>query len=172
MFIAKFLFSIDDRINIWLGECAKVKNITEISLELVDFSTIVSDLKLNRYFCDLPSNIKMIVKDEIEEDSSPKENKRRKTNPDPSSSSLTNKVVHNQDQVQDWKFKDGETWQMWRNKTVNGPILANNTKPCLKFHVRGSCFDDCNNKASHKRLKGDDFKKTDEFIKHIRKNLN
>ena len=172
MFIAKFLFSIDDRINKWLGECAKAKDITETSLELIDFSTIVSDLKLNRYFCDLPSNIKMIVKDEIEEQGpNPREAKKRKTNSDSSGSSV-NKVVTNQDQVQDWKFKDGETWQMWRNKTVNGPTLSNNTKPCLKFHVRGSCFDDCTNKASHKRLKGDDFKKTEEFIKNIRRDFN
>lgn len=29
MFITKFLFSIDDRINKWLGEYAKAKNITK-----------------------------------------------------------------------------------------------------------------------------------------------
>ena len=89
-----------------------------------------------------------------------------------SSNSSANKVVFNQDQVQDWKFKDGENWQMWRNKTVNGPNLSNNSKPCLKFHVRGSCFDDCTNKSSHKKLKGEDFKRTDEFIKSIRKDFN
>ncbi len=173
MFIAKFLFSIDDRINKWLCECAKVKNITETSLELVDFSTIVSDLKLNRYFCDLPSNIKMIVKDDERNDEiGPKESKKRKTNQDSPSNNSTSKVVHNQDQVQDWKFKDGENWQMWRNKTIQGPILSTNVKPCLKFHVRGSCFDDCNNKLSHKKLKGDDYKKMDEFIKKVRSEFN
>ena len=173
MFIAKFLFSIDDRINKWLGECAKAKDITETSLELVDFSTIVSDLKLNRYFCDLPSNIKMIVKDEDGEGSNPKESKKRKTNIDSSNSNPNvSKVVLNQDQVEAWKFRDGENWQMWRNKTVNGPTLSNNVKPCLKFHVRGSCFDDCTNKSSHKKLKGEDFKKTDDFIKGIRSDFN
>ena len=173
MFIAKFLFSIDDRINKWLGECAKVKDITETSLELVDFSTIVSDLKLNRYFCDLPSNIKMIAKEEDVEISNPKEAKKRKTNQDfPNSNANVSKVVLNQDQVEDWKFKEGENWQMWRNKTVNGPTLSNNVKPCLKFHVRGSCFDDCTNKSSHRKLKADDVKKTDEFIKGIRNNFN
>ena len=144
MFIAKFLFSIDDRINKWLGECAKSNNITETSLELVDFSTIILDLKLNRYFCDLPNNIKMIAGDDCNSDVNPSETKKRKVNRD-SSSNNANKVVFNQDQVQDWKFKDEENWQMWRNKTVNGPTLSNNVKPCLKFHVRGFCFDNCTN---------------------------
>ena len=171
MFVAKFLFSIDDRINKWLGECARAQDITETSLELVDFSTIISDLKLNRYYCDLPSNIKMIVKDDIEDEDAPKESKKRRTSQDSSNSNVS-KVVLNQDQVQEWKFKERENWQMWRNKTVNGPTLSNNVKPCLKFHVRGSCFDDCNNKSSHKKLKGDDYKKTDDFIKNIRKDFN
>ena len=47
-----------------------------------------------------------------------------------------------------------------------------NVKPCLKFNVQGSCFDNCNNKLSHKKLKGEDFKKTDEFIKNIRSEFN
>jgi len=47
LFIAKFLFSIDDRINKWLNECSKQKTVDNTSLELVDFATIISDLKLN-----------------------------------------------------------------------------------------------------------------------------
>ena len=113
----------------------------------------------------------MIAKEEDPEDINPKDSKRIKTTQD-SSNASTNKVVVNQDQVPDWKFKDGENWQMWRNKTMNGPTLACNAKPCLKFHVRGSCFDDCTNKMSHKKLKGDNYKKTDEFIKNIRKEFN
>ena len=45
--------------------------------------------------------------------------------------------------------KDTELWQTWRHKTGNGPILLVNAKSYLKYHVRGSCFEDCTNKASH-----------------------
>ena len=48
MFIAKFLFSIDNRINKWLSECRKQNTVEDTSIELVDFSTIIADLKLNR----------------------------------------------------------------------------------------------------------------------------
>ncbi len=48
MFIVKFLFSIDKRINKRLSECGKQNTVEDTSIELVDFSTIMADLKLNR----------------------------------------------------------------------------------------------------------------------------
>ena len=64
MFIAKFLFSIDDRINKWLSECGKNDTVDKTSMELVDFATIISDLKLNRYYCDLPQSIRTVAMNE------------------------------------------------------------------------------------------------------------
>ena len=83
MFIAKFLFSIDDRINKWLCECGRVKTVEEMSLELVDFVSMISDLKLNRYFCDLSDTIRIIAKEE-ENQTGPRSNpsKKRKTTGD------------------------------------------------------------------------------------------
>ena len=63
-FIATFLFSIDDRINKWLNECQKAKNISDTSLELINFSMMLSDIQLNRFICFLPNNIKKLTKKE------------------------------------------------------------------------------------------------------------
>ena len=79
LFIAKFLFSIDDRINKWLNECSRQKIVEDTSMELVDFATIISDLKLNRYYCDLPHTIRSVARndDESNEVLLPQENKRK-----------------------------------------------------------------------------------------------
>ena len=61
---------------------------------------------------------------------------------------------------------------MWRHKTGKGSSLSTGSKPCLKFHVRGSCFIDCPNKDSHKKLHGNDHKITNDFICKIRDKMN
>ena len=120
MFIPKFLFSIDDRINKWLAECGKVDTVDETSFELVDFSTIMSDLKLNRYYCDLSENIRHVLKDTNTQHN---QDKKRK-----SMDQGSPKIVRNKDSINLWKLQDDETWHMWRHKTGKGPTLLIGTK--------------------------------------------
>ena len=167
MFIPKLLFSIDDRVNKWLVECGRALSVDQTSLELVDFMTIMSDLKLNRYYCDLPENIKLIVKGRDDSNEPSHQDKKRKPNDGASMAT----IVTNQELNKDWKLRDDESWHNWRHKTGKGPTLSCGAKPCLKFQVRGSCFGDCTNKATHKKLKGNDWKLTDEFIQKTRKEL-
>ena len=166
MFIAKFLFSIDDRINKWLGECGRVSTVEQTSLELVGFISIITDLKLNRYYCDLPNSIKSIAKGDDEKT----ENKVIPTRKRKSSGDGSNnlKVISNDKIENEWKLKDQELWQDWRHKVGNAPLLSCNSKPCLKYHVKGTCFEDCKNKASHRKLTGKDYEMTDNFIKKVR----
>ncbi len=166
MFIAKFLFSIDDRINKWLGECGRVLTVEQTSLELEDFISILTDLKLNRYYCDLPTSIKLIAKrDDEKTDNKVTPTRKRKTSSDGSNNF---KVISNNEIENEWKLKDQETWQDWRHKVGNAPLLSCNSKPCLKYHVKGTCFEDCKNKASHRRLTRKDYETTDDFIKKVR----
>ena len=170
MFIAKFLFSIDDRINKWLSECGKNDIVEKTSMELVDFATIISDLKLNRYYCDLPQSIKTVARndDELTDSVTPKD-KKRKTSGE--SIQLSRKTMKDESINPEWRLKDGESWQTWRHRVNNAPTLSCSAKPCLKFHVKGTCFDDCANRKSHRKLTGEDFKKTDEFIKKVRQDM-
>jgi len=172
MFIAKFLFSIDDRINKWLTECSKVNSVDETCMELVDFGTLMIDLKLNRFYCDLPDSVKMVAKDQDQnkETTSLEGNKKRKANESILKSHP--KVVKNDDIHDKWKLSDDEPWQQWRHKVGQAPTLQCKVKPCLKYHIKGSCFDDCTNKASHKKLTGEDYRITNEFIRKTRANRN
>ena len=175
MFIAKFLFSIDDRINKWLMECSRVQSVDETCMELVDFGTLITDLKLNRFYCDLPDSIKMIANDQdqtkesnmITSQTNIKKRKANETSTKPSP-----KVVRNEDIHNEWRLSDGESWQQWRHKVGQAPTLQCNAKPCLKYHIKGSCFEDCTNKASHMKLVGEDHRITDDFIRRTRASMN
>ena len=168
LFIPKFLFLIDDRVNKWLSECSRVEMVENMCMDLVDFATIVTDIKLNRFYCDLPSSIRLLLNERIEDSRNDQAtNKKRKSLLESSPS----KIVTNDTVERDWKLKDGESWNLWRHKVGGAPILSCNSRPCLKYHVRGSCFSDCTNRPSHKKLTERDFQVTDKFIKQTRTKL-
>ena len=81
-----------------------------------------------------------------------------------------NIMVRNEDINPEWKLKDNENWtQIFRHKSRDAPVLANRCKACLKYHVKGFCFEDCKFRGTHIQLLGEDFKKTDANIKPLRK---
>ena len=140
-------------------------------MELVDFGTLMTDLKLNRFYCDLPDSIKMIAYDQNQEET-PSQTSIKKRKANKVTAKQTPKVVRNEDICNEWKLLNGESWQQWRHKVGHAPTLQCRAKPCLKYHIKGSCFEDCTNRESHTRLVGEDYAKTDEFIKRIRSSMN
>ena len=165
-FIPKFLYSIDDRINKWLTECVRAKDISDTSIELINFNLLLTDVQLNRFVCYLPGNIRKISKknDFKEDDNVVPPTKRVK-----SDNGSTNTRVVNSDIVDEWKIKDNEDWDTcFKGKSKEGPKLTCGTYPCITYHVKGFCWSDCSFRASHKKLNGDDTRKTCEFIKKLR----
>ena len=162
-FIAKLMYSIDDRINKWLHECVRATTVQDTSGALVEFSGILTDIKLNRFICFLPGNIKKLSKRNATlEDSNDERVKKKRKN---------ETQIRNENMVADWKLQGNENWnKFFKGKSKEGPILSCGTHPCLKFHVKGVCYDDCSFKASHKSLEGNDVTKTNAFIKKLRRN--
>lgn len=77
-------------------------------------------------------------------------------------------MVRNEDVVNSWKLQSGEQWnQTFRHKSRDGPLRSMNSKLCLKCHVKGFCFSDCNFKGSHAKLLGDDYQKADKYIQSL-----
>ena len=174
-FIAKFLFSIDNRINKWLNECQKAKIISNTSLELINFSIMISDIQLNRFICYLPNNIKKMTKKENSEDDddivSPSKRNRSNTNSNnnTNSSSSGTQMIINDHMENDLKKKPSENWnKIFKNNIRKGPTISVDTHACLKFHVKGICYEDCRFKSSHIKLTGDDLLKTKDFVKKLR----
>ena len=69
----------------------------------------------------------------------------------------------------DLKKKPSENWNKnFKNNIKKGPTISGGTYACLKFHVKGICYEEYKFKASHIKLDGDDLLKTKEFVKKLR----
>ena len=78
-------------------------------------------------------------------------------------------MIKNKNIEQTWKLEQRENWnQTFRHKSKDAPTLGNGSKVCLKFHVKGFCFQDCKFKGLNTQLTGQDFEVPDKYIKWLR----
>ena len=160
-FIAKFMCAIDERVYLWLKQCSIVKSVVDTDLTLMNYSSIIQDIKLNRFVYILPPTIASLL--------APKQNEYKAKQKQTSVVSSSVELKRNQNQVEEWKLRRGESWSnIFRNKAIEGPMLSTKCHPCLKYHVRGACYVDCKNRESHLVLKENDKKKMNDFIKSLR----
>jgi hypothetical protein len=161
-FTAKFICAIDERIYQWLQQCSAKDCVLDTDTSLMDFSPLIQDIQLNRFNYQLPPSISKVV--QPSDQSGCNLNQRERTN-----SQETAKPMRNTEPNRDWKLRPNENWEtIFRNKTLEGPDLSIGCKPCLKFHVKTICYDDCKQICSHRKLSGEDKVKTDKFIKSLR----
>ena len=160
-FIAKFICSIDERVYNWLRQCSMRNSVVETNISLIEFSSLVSAVEENRFSYILPPSVTKMTSSKDKKDKISEMDKKRKTK--------TPEMVRNDKVCNDWKLRPTENWTtVFRNKTMGGPTLSVNCKPCLKYHVKGICYDDCTQKQSHCELKGEDKKLTGNYVKHLR----
>jgi hypothetical protein len=156
-FIAKFIYAVDDRIYQWLRQCSAADAVTDTDLELVDFGSLFKDILLSRFDITLPPNISKVKNIEKPSDA---ENKKLRASP---------VMVRNHKQINEWKVRSSERWDtVFRAKSRHGPTLSIGGKPCLKYHVKGFCFEDCGLAESHMELNDEDRELTANFIKELR----
>ena len=98
-----------------------------------------------------------------------KRNRSNANNNNNTNSSSSGTRIINNDMVNELELKPSESWNtVFKNKIKKGPTVSGGTYACLKFHVKGICYDDCSFRASHIKLEGDDLLKTKEFVKKLR----
>ena len=125
----------------------------DTNIKLMEFAQIFNNIQANRFICNLPSNVKRISNDKS------RDTKKKKIP----------KQLINGNMNQDWKICPNKDWNVvFREKSKEGPILSFGCKPCLKYHCKGVCYNDCPNKVSHVTLTGDSKKKTNSFVKSLR----
>ena len=156
-FIAKFICAVDERMYLWLKSCSTNNSVLSTNYELVEFSSLINDIQLNRFMYILPPSVSKLVK--VEDDcDKPSIKKTKKT-----------EMMRNPNIFEEWKLRHNESWMtVFREKTMQGPDLSLACKPCLKYQVKGVCYDDCRQKKSHCVLIGDDKRATNDFIKQLR----
>ena len=148
LFIAKFLFAIDTRVNLWLESCEECQMRDEVDDDLINFSEILNLVRIRNFEYKLPPSIRKVVeKDKNHEDPdnrSPPNKKSRISQEEQS------KRVTNEDTISTWIVDQEKYTKTLRNNDVlrRRPKI-DDTIMCHRFHSRGYCFDNCNNKKSH-----------------------
>lgn len=156
-FIAKLIYAVDDRIYQWLRQCSSVDAVTDTDLDLVNFTTLFKDILLSRFDITLPPNIGTIKTGRTNDDAPPKKTRAAPV------------MVRNDNQIREWKLRHNEKWEtVFRSKSQQGPMLSIGCKPCLKFHAKGFCFEDCALLQSHVSLSPEDKTATATYIKELR----
>jgi hypothetical protein len=148
-----FLFAIDTGINLWLESCEEAPMRDEVDDNLIDFSDILNQVKIRNFSYKLPPSIRQVVDSkgqhsnlqEKSNDGHPK--KKSKKNQEDNQSVK----VENEGKIEKWIPSQETYMKFFRN---SGDALKNRPKiddtiMCHRFHSRGYCFDNCNNKKSH-----------------------
>ena len=164
-FIDKFICAVDNRIYQWLRQCSMKDTVIDTDFSLVEFSSLISDVQLNRFHYLLPPSVAKVIPSKLNDDDDiEKRSTRKRQRGDPQI-----QMVRNTHSCADWKLRNSESWAtVFRNKTIGGPMLSLQCRPCLKYHVKGLCYDDCMQKNSHCKLEGHDERATHDYIKQLR----
>ena len=71
--------------------------------------------------------------------------------------------------AEEWKLRSGENYDtIFKDRIKQGPILTMECKRYHKYHNKGWCFPDCNNKESHRKLSENDSRKFGSYCKQCR----
>ena len=148
MFIAKFLFAIDTRMNLWLESCEESQMRDEVDDDLINFSEILNQVRIRNFDYKLPPSIRNVMEKNTRLDSSDTRsppNKKGKFNQEE-----TSKRVSNDDTITTWMLdQDTYTNTLRNNDTLKKRPKIDDTIMCHRYHSKGYCFDNCNNKKSH-----------------------
>ena len=162
--IPKLMVSTDERVHQFLKSCVKAEYHNRSTREYLNFQMILMALELNSFNYFFQPAIKQLKRDrEKEHDNCSKLDKNKK----PKFQERSRETNHNMQK--NWKLRSNENYEtVFRDKVKQCPILSMGCKGCHKFHNKGFCYSDCNNKDSHCKLIGDDKEKFDKRIKQLR----
>ena len=148
-FAAQVVYAVDTKIQRWLGECKTARDRSEVNDKIVDFNILVNDILDNRFTVCLLLAFKHT--NNVETNSSvlgapsgDQKGKRKRDSEGP-------ERILNTNQQEEFKIKKGEDWKIFCGNKTQDRIDWNDDgcKMCPRWHSKGFCFPDCNNKASH-----------------------
>jgi hypothetical protein len=152
---AKILYAMEIRIQRWLGECVKFKDWSMVNNRLVSFDKVFETVMNSTMNITLPPNfVKPTPKISLTsnnimpagEDGKQKGGKKLK-----SGKVDGERITKNVAPISKFLMKDSKNWKQHfaRKCSKDCPKWDDTTFMCARWHIRGECFVDCNNKASH-----------------------
>ena len=144
-FCAKFQFCIDNSINLFLHECYECTDRNHVDDELINLEVESGSVIRGSFIQVLPATYQHRIANPPRSPTDPS-NKRRRTGDQTTTPRLR---CPNPNQHQSFKLHPSEPWNTFAGKHLQLLPLIGDTKICHHFHVRGSCFDDCNKRNTH-----------------------
>ncbi len=164
-FPSKYLFAVDRRVQRWLRTCQNATlSRTHVNDSILNFENLLDQVFNGSFHIVLPasfrkieitpkSEITNIIKStpggNIGSDFNPNQSKREKCKSEDGNGNL----VSNSAQDEDFKVKAGETWKDTFSKQL--PFdrhfwgEASKVKICARWMIKGDCYDNCAQNASH-----------------------
>ena len=149
--VAKVMFSVDSRTQIWFSYLRRAKDREDVNDEIINFSSIINEVVLDQFRVVLPPNFAM---DKVKEDEEtlipiskkPKKNKEGKAPKDGDSRMDVNKDV-----PKEFKLLEGENYKkrFGHGNVEHRPAWDENCSMCPRWWTHGTCYKDCRNAASH-----------------------
>jgi hypothetical protein len=172
---AKILYAMEIWIQRWLGECLKFEDWLMVNDRLVSFDEVFKMVMNSTINVTLPPNfVKPTPKTSptsnkvkpAREEGKRKGGKKRK-----SGKADGERITKNVPPISEFLMKDGKNWkEHFAGKcSKDHPKWDDTTFMCARWHIRGECFVDCNNKASHVGACTIPPAKRDEFKAYITK---
>jgi hypothetical protein len=162
-FMSQFLFAVDTRFQLWLDECMTKPDRTHVDDGILNFTVFMDTVRFSTFFINLPATF--VTPKDKETTTSPSgggkpapNNKRAAAEENgehedesPSKKKKKGKSYKNNSQPDAFKTQPGETWAThYANKCFNERVDWNGTcKMCPRWFIRGDCFKNCVNIASH-----------------------
>ena len=149
MFIAKFLFAIDTRVNLWLESCEESGSREEVDNDLIDFSQTLNQIHIRNFEYKLPPSIRKVIESDKLTPGKSDCNappKRSKYNQDDQGSAR----VSNKGKIDSWiPDQDTYTKALRNSEALRNRPKIDDTIMCHRFHSKDYCFKNCNNRKSH-----------------------
>ena len=98
-FLEKLICAIDERVYHWLKQCSTQNSVTETDISLIEFSSLISDVQLNRFNYILPPSVTRVCSIEKEE---------KKESEKTSKKSKLASMVKNNKLFEEWKLRRSE----------------------------------------------------------------
>ena len=150
LFAAKVLYSVDTLVQRWLRECKTAKERSNVDDRIVEFSHLTNDILNGRFSMQLPPVFQMENSTALQVGGSPTSDGPPRKKAKAINSDRDDKRDHNPQQIGAFKMKNGESWKNFCGVCqVDRPVWDGEILMCTRWNIKGYCFKDCINAASH-----------------------
>jgi len=149
LFATKILYAIDTRNQRWLGQCKEARDRADVDDRIINFDDILNPILNCQFNVSLPPVFALVNRNQVTSTTgcllpaTDPRKKRKRTEKDEGSIERAKKV----DPA--FALKDTEQWKDFCGVCQDSKPAWENKKMCIRWNIRGFCFDNCTNKDSH-----------------------